>query len=98
VKVTVNNLELPYSEHGYRFKFQEPFARSEDEMVTRQDGTEVQLQVYDNGVIIQNWMAPDGVVTNINRPVVVDSQQRIIHILALGQSGELGADGSLILK
>jgi hypothetical protein len=97
MKVTVNNLEIPYTEHGYRFKFQEPFARSEDEMVTRQDGTEVQLQVYDNGVIIQNWMAPDGVVTNINRPVVVDSIRHIIHILAAGQSAELSEDGSLIM-
>lgn len=98
MKVTVNNLELPYAEHGYRFKFQEPFARSEDEMVTRHDGTEVQLQVYDNGVIIQNWKAPDGVVTNINRPVAVDSERRIIHILAAGQTATIADDGSLILK
>lgn len=98
MKVTVNNQELAYSEHGYRFKFQEPFARSEDKMVKRQDGTEVQLQVYDNGVIIQNWMAPDGVITNINRPVAIDTQRHVIHVLAAGQKATIAEDGSLILS
>lgn len=98
MKVTVNNIELPYTEYGYRFKFVEPFGRSEDEMVKRADGTEVQLQVYDNGVIVQNWQAPDGVVTHINRPLVIDNERRIIHILAVGQSAAIDENGSLIIE
>lgn len=98
MKVTVNGFEIPYKEHGYSFKFVEPFGRSEDEMVKRADGTEVQLQVYDNGVIIQNWQAPDGVVTQINRPVVIDPERHIIHILASGQTGFLDENGSLVVK
>lgn len=98
MKVTVNGTELPFSEFGYRFKFIEPFGRSEDKMVKRADGTEVQLQVYDNGVIIQNWQAPDGVVTHINRPLLIDNERRIIHILAAGQSAVIDDNGSLVTK
>jgi hypothetical protein len=98
LKVTVNGIEIPYNERGYRFKFVEPFGRSEDEMVKRADGSEVQLQVYDNGVIIQNWQAPDGVVTQINRPIAIDPERHIIHILASGQTAAIGEDGSLTIN
>lgn len=95
MRTFLNGKEMEFTEGGYEYVFVKPYTRHTQDVVTRQNGDKLYIQLYDNGVQIRTLMGKNEVNTLINRDVAVDTVNHKIYILEKDHRAEYGPDGSV---
>ncbi|HCF71196.1 MAG TPA: hypothetical protein DER33_06375 [Syntrophomonas sp.] len=98
MRTFLNGKEMEFSEFGYEYVFIKPYQRHTQDMIKRENGDQLHLQLYDNGVQIRTLMGKDEINTLINRDIAVDEVNNKIYILEPGYQAEYNPDGSINIK
>ncbi len=94
MRVFLNGQEVPFADGGYEYVFMKPYKRHRHE-VMKKDKSELNIQLYDNGVQIRTLVTGDEVATLINREVAIDTVNRKIYILEKDSKVKKNPDGSI---
>ncbi|HEX3011543.1 MAG TPA: hypothetical protein VHQ70_05810 [Syntrophomonadaceae bacterium] len=95
MKAYLNGREMEYSKDGYEYVFMKPYNRYTQDMITRENGDKMHIQLYDNGVQIRTLMGQNEVSTLINRDIAVDERNHKVYILEPENKVEYCSDGSV---
>lgn len=95
VKIFLNGMEMEFAEGGYEYVFMKPYHRHTEDVINKENGDKLRIQLYDNGVQIRTLKCKDEINTLINRDVAIDTRYNKIYILEPGNNVQHNPDGSV---